>query len=123
MLGNEKVMAFVGVSDAARARAFYRDTLGLHLISEDSFALAFDVQGVMLRVTLVHEVSPRPYTVLGWQVEDAAARVTALASAGVQFERFPGIVQDESGIWTAPGGARIGWFKDPDGNILSITQL
>lgn len=123
MLAQEKIMAFVGVTDANKARAFYRDTLGLHLISEDGFALAFEVSGVMLRVTLVNEVQPRPYTVLGWQVKEATATARALTRTGVKLERYPHVLQDEDGIWTAPGGARIAWFKDPDGNILSITQL
>lgn len=123
MLGSEKIMAFVGVSNADRARAFYRDTLGLTMVSEDGFALAFDVGGIMLRVTPVGEVHPVPHTVLGWQVKDAAANVRALAAAGVQMERYPHVKQDEDGIWTTPGGAKIAWFKDPDGNILSVAQL
>jgi len=123
MLNNEKIMSFVGVSDADKARAFYRDTLGLSLISEDGFALAFDVNGVMLRVTLVNEVRPQPYTVLGWQVRDATATARALAKAGVPLERYAHVPQDDDGIWTAPGGAKIAWFKDPDGNILSIAQM
>jgi catechol 2,3-dioxygenase-like lactoylglutathione lyase family enzyme len=123
MLNNEKIMSFVGVSDADKARAFYRDTLGLSLISEDGFALAFGVGGVMLRVTLVKEVRPQPYTVLGWQVKDATATVGSLAKAGVPLERYAHVPQDDDGIWTAPGGAKIAWFKDPDGNILSIAQM
>lgn len=123
MLSQEKIMAFVGVSNADRARVFYRDTLGLPLISEDGFALAFDVGGIMLRVTPVQKVNPQPHTVLGWQVNDAASTARALAQAGVQLERFPGLSQDDDGIWTAPGGAKIAWFKDPDGNVLSIAQL
>jgi len=102
MLNNEKIMSFVGVSDADKARAFYRDTLGLSLISEDGFALAFGVGGVMLRVTLVNEVRPQPYTVLGWQVKDATATARALAKAGVPLERYAHVPQDDDGIWTAP---------------------
>ncbi len=123
MLGNEKIMSFVGVSDADKARAFYRDTLGLTLVHEDGFALVFDVGGIMLRVTLIGEVRPQPYTVLGWQVSDATATARALANAGVKPERYPHVEQDDDGIWTAPGGAKIAWFRDPDGNILSIAQM
>ena len=123
MFGNEKIMSFVGVSDADKARAFYRDTLGLAMLYEDGFALVFDVGGIMLRVTLVNTVRPQPYTVLGWQVSDATATARALAKAGVQPERYPHVEQDEDGIWTAPGGAKIAWFKDPDANILSIAQM
>ncbi len=116
-------MAFVGVSDAGRARSFYRDTLGLALLSEDTFALAFDVGGVMLRVTPVAEVNPQPHTVLGWQVKDASETARSLAAAGVLMERYTHVAQDEDGVWTAPGGAKIAWFKDPDGNLLSIAQM
>ncbi len=123
MLNNEKIMSFVGVSDADKARVFYRDTLGLSLVSEDGFALAFGVGGVILRVTLVNEVRPQPYTVLGWQVKDATTTARALAKAGVPLERYAHVPQDDDGIWTAPGGAKIAWFKDPDGNILSIAQM
>lgn len=123
MLGYEQIMAFVGVSDADKARTFYRDTLGLTMMYEDGFALTFIVGGTMLRATLVNSVQPQPYTVLGWQVNDATSTVRALAKAGVNVERYPHVGQDEDGIWTAPGGARVAWFRDPDGNILSIAQM
>jgi catechol 2,3-dioxygenase-like lactoylglutathione lyase family enzyme len=123
ILGSSKISAFVGVRDAERARTFYRDTLGLHLVSEDGFALVFDANGTMLRVSLVREVVAAPYTVLGWQVDDIIAKAKALTTAGVKLERYENFVkQDELGIWTAPGGTRVAWFKDPDGNLLSISQ-
>ncbi|MGC2636886.1 MAG: VOC family protein [Acidobacteriaceae bacterium] len=122
MLESQKLVAFVPVTNADRARAFYRDTLDLRLVYEDGFALVFDSGGIMLRVTLVRDFMPQPFTVLGWQVSDAAAAAQELAAAGIGFERFPGIEQDEHALWHAPGGAVIGWFKDPDGNILSISQ-
>lgn len=122
LLGSARLMAFVSTSDAGRAKAFYRDTLGLRLWSEDGFAIVFDSNGVILRVSIAREVALAPYTVLGWEVDDIVARVQELGQAGVKFERysFPGV--DEMGIWTAPGGTRVAWFKDPDGNILSISQ-
>jgi catechol 2,3-dioxygenase-like lactoylglutathione lyase family enzyme len=123
VLGSCKIMAFVGVRDAGRAKVFYRDTLGLHLVSEDRFALAFDALGIMLRVSIVPKVAAAQYTVLGWQVPDVAASVKGLAAAGVKLERFEGMDQDKLGIWTAPSGAMVAWFKDPDGNLLSVTQL
>lgn len=123
MLGSCKIIALVGTRDPVRAKAFYRDTLGLRLVSEDPFALVFDAHGTTLRVSIVQEVAAAKYTVLGWQVPDIAATAKDLRNAGVQLERFPGIEQDELGIWTAPGGARVAWFRDPDGNILSITQF
>jgi catechol 2,3-dioxygenase-like lactoylglutathione lyase family enzyme len=122
-LGTRKIIAFVATTDPRRAKAFYRDTLRLHLVSEDSFALVFDVAGTMLRVTTVQEVAPAPYTVLGWQVPNIAVIVKSLQSAGVTLERYQGIPQDNLGIWTSPSGAKVAWFKDPDGNTLSVTQF
>jgi catechol 2,3-dioxygenase-like lactoylglutathione lyase family enzyme len=122
MLESQKLVAFVPVTNADRARAFYRDTLHLRLVYEDGFALVFDVEGIMLRVTLMREFKPQPFTVLGWQVADAFASARELTAGGVTLERFPGLEQDEHGLWHAPGGAKIAWFKDPDGNILSISQ-
>jgi catechol 2,3-dioxygenase-like lactoylglutathione lyase family enzyme len=122
ILGSSKIVAFAGVKDAERARTFYRDTLGLRLVSEDGFALTFDANGTMLRVSLVREVVAAPYTVLGWEVDDIAAKAKALMTAGVTLEHYDFVKQDELGIWTAPGGTRVAWFKDPDGNLLSISQ-
>ena len=118
-----KLIAFVATSKPAISRTFYRDTLGLPLLSEDGFALVFDANGTMLRVSIVKELRPAGYTVLGWEVPDIAAAATRLQRAGVALERYPGMGQDEQGIWRSPGGAAVGWFKDPDGNTLSITQF
>ena len=123
VLGSERLIAFVATTDAARARAFYGGTLGLRLVSEDGFALVFRVKGTMLRVQIVPKVAPAPYTSLGWQVADIVAIARTLKRAGVLLERFPGMPQDALGIWKSPSGARVGWFRDPDGNILSLTQL
>jgi catechol 2,3-dioxygenase-like lactoylglutathione lyase family enzyme len=123
MLRNETLMAFVPIRDADRARSFYRDTLGLRLVSEDRFALVFEIKGVHLRATLVSDFQPQRFTVLGWEVVDAADTARGLSTAGVKLERYPGLDQDELGLWQAPGGAKIAWFQDPDGNVLSITQL
>ena len=123
MLGSAKLVAFAAASDAARSRAFYRDVLGLKLISEDAFALVFDAHGTTLRLSLVKEVAAASYTVLGWEVGDITAAVGALSAAGVRFERYPWMEQDDLGVWHAPGGARVAWFKDPDGNLLSLSQL
>lgn len=123
ILGAANIMAFVGTEDHARARAFYQGTLGLRLISEDRFALVFDVNGITLRVTNVGKLVVAPYTVLGWHVNDIAATVKTLQQSGVKFERYAGMAQDELGIWQSPSGARVAWFKDPDGNTLSLTQV
>jgi catechol 2,3-dioxygenase-like lactoylglutathione lyase family enzyme len=123
-LSQQNIIAFVATSDPERAKIFYRDTLGLHLIQEETpYALVFDAHGTMLRVTTVKEVTLSPYTVLGWQVPDIMAAVKALAKSGVRFERYPGLEQDDLAIWTVPGGAaKVAWFKDPDGNTLSVSQ-
>ena len=124
VLGSEKLMAFVATRDPERAKKFYRGTLGLQLVSEQlPFALVFDANGTMLRVTIVQEMIAAPYTVLGWELPDIAATVRELVAAGVKLERFPGMPQDDHGIWTSPSGAKVAWFKDPDGNVLSVTQF
>ena|SRR5947209_2082946 len=123
MLGSNKIMAFAATRDAAAAKAFYRDTLGLRLMSEDPFALAFDAHGTMLRVQIVQEVAEAKYTILGWAVPDIVATAKKLHEAGVKLERYEGLGQDKLGIWTSPSGAKVAWFKNPDGNILSITQF
>lgn len=123
-LGSSKVMTFVATRDPDRAKVFYRDTLGLRLVEEQlPFALVFDANGTMLRVSIVRDIVLAPYTVLGWQVADIAATAQQLAASGVKFERYAGMPQDELGIWKAPSGAQVAWFKDPDGNVLSVTQL
>jgi len=118
-------VAFAATTDPARARAFYEGVLGLRLVvDEKPFALVFDANGTMLRVTTVHEQNPDPFTVLGWEVDSIESTVERLTAAGVAFLRYPGLNDgDALGIWTAPGGARIAWFHDPDGNVLSVTQF
>lgn len=122
MLSTEKLVAFVSTTNADRARAFYRDKLGLRLVSEDNFALVFDSGGAPLRVSLAQEVIPAKYTVLGWDVKDLRAAVSNLKKAGVTCEIFGFFKQDDLGIWTAPDGDQVAWFKDPDGNLLSVSH-
>ena len=110
--------------DRARATAFYRDTLGLRLHHEDNFAAAFNTGGVTLRVSVVPDFIPHEHTILGFRVADVVAAVKALREKGVAFNTLPHLKHDELGIWTAPGGAvRVAWFKDPDGNVLSVTNV
>ncbi|MHC1562102.1 VOC family protein [Actinomycetospora sp. C-140] len=118
-----RLMGFVGVSDLDAAQRFYGDVLGLALVDERPFALVADVGGTMLRITAVGEPAAAPYTVLGWAVDDIAATVDELAGRGVTFTRYEGMGQDDRGVWTAPGGAKIAWFLDPDRNNLSLTEL
>ena len=123
MLGSSPVIAFVATTDPGRAKAFYAGALGLRLTGEDPFALVFDAGGTMLRVATAPAVKPAGYTVLGWQVRDIDRAVRDLAGKGVAFQRYDGMPQDDQGIWTSPGGARIAWFLDPDGNTLSLTEF
>lgn len=123
MLAGSSLMAFIPTRAAAAARAFYETTLGLRFVSDDAFALVFDANGTMLRIVRVGDFTPLPFTLLGWQIPDIDAAVADLTTRGIEFLRFPGLEQDSAGIWTSPGsGARIAWFKDPDGNTLSISQ-
>ena len=122
MLGSAALVAFAGSADLGRSRAFYQDRLGLLLVSTGEQACVFDCGGTELRVTLVGSVAAAPYTVLGWRVPDIARAVRELAGRGVEFVRYPALQQDALGIWRAPSGARVAWFRDPDGNTLSLTQ-
>jgi catechol 2,3-dioxygenase-like lactoylglutathione lyase family enzyme len=123
MLAGAKTMAFVATTDAERAKSFYADILGLRFVADEPFALVFDSFGTLLRISKVPAFAPAPFTVLGWQVADLRAAVSALAGRGVRFERFEGFPQDDLGVCTFPDGARVAWFKDPDGNTLSLTQF
>lgn len=122
MLSSEKLVAFVSTTNADHARAFYRDKLGLRLVSEDNFALVFESNGAPLRVALAKEVKPIQGTALGWDVKDIRATILDLKKAGVTCEIFGFFKQDDLGIWTAPNGDQVAWFKDPDGNILSVSH-
>jgi catechol 2,3-dioxygenase-like lactoylglutathione lyase family enzyme len=122
MLGSSDLVAFVATADLERARDFYGGTLGLRLTEETPFACVFDANGTVLRVTPVGELASAPYTVLGWSVADVTAIVEDLRSKGVQTERYVGIEQDALGVWVTPGGDKVAWFKDPDGNTLSLTE-
>lgn len=124
MLDSADLIAFVPTTKPREARRFYESTLGLRLVSEDSFALVFDANGTTLRVATVSRVrdyKPASFTILGWHVADIENAVRELLARDVLTERFEGMPQDDLGIWTSPSGARIAWFKDPDGNVLSVT--
>jgi len=118
----DSVVTFLITKHPELALAFYRDTLGLSFQRDDGFALVFDLNGVMLRISRVTEFTPAPYTVLGWESRDIQADVAQLGAKGVVFERYPNMGQDDMGIATFPGGAKVAWFKDPDGNVLSLSQ-
>ncbi len=121
MLGSCKIVAFIPTRNLDAAKTFYKDVLGLWLVSEDQFAIVFDANGTMLRVTPVPELKPHPFTILGWQTDDIEKIVAELTQNDVRFESYGLPGQDERGIWNTPG-ARVAWFKDPDGNLLSVSQ-
>lgn len=123
MLENGNLVAFVMTANADRARAFYEGVLGFRFVSEDDFALVIDAHGTTIRVTKMNEWKPSPHTVVGWDVPDVPQAVLALRERGVTFEKYDFLKQDDLGIWSAPDGrARVAWFKDPDGNVLSVAQ-
>lgn len=122
-LGAADLIAFVPTKDMSRARPFYEKTLGLPIEGESPVACAFRAGGVLLRVIVVEQLTPFPFTLLGWSVEDIAETVGALTARGVAFDGFEGVEQDALGIWRSPGGAQVAWFKDPDSNTLSLTQF
>ncbi len=122
-LSSAKIVGFAATQNPERAMTFYRDKLGLDLDYSDQFALVFTSGGTMIRVQIVPKVVPSGYTTLGWTVADLGGTVAKLTAAGVVFSRFSGMDQDSKGVWSSPSGARIAWFRDPDGNTLSLTEL
>ncbi len=122
MLASSKVIGFVPTKDSTTARAFYEGKLGFRFVSDDPFALVLRAGETMIRIAKAQDFTPASYTVLGWEVRNIEAVVRWLQERGVAFEKYP-LVQDQAlGIWTAPGGNRVAWFKDPDGNVLSVSQ-
>lgn len=116
-------VAFVNVSDRERALGFYRDVLGLSLRSSDPFGDFLDLGGALMRMTTLPDHKAHPHPVLGWNVADIVGSVRALRERGVTFTVYEGMGQDELGVWTSPdGAARVAFFADPDGNVLSLAQ-
>lgn len=123
MLYNMSIKAFVPTTKPDDAKVFYRDTLGLKLQSEDNYALEFEANGILLRVTIVPDLKPQAFTILGWNVPDIAVVIRSLNEKGVAFTKYDFMEQDSLGIWTAASGSKVAWFNDPDGNVLSLTQV
>jgi catechol 2,3-dioxygenase-like lactoylglutathione lyase family enzyme len=123
VLSDAPVTAFVATANAERAIRFYRDTLGLTLVSDDPFAAVFRCKGAPLRLQKVAVLQPHPFTTIGWSVPSIRRSAAMLSRRGVVFERYAFLEQDERGVWRSPSGAQVAWFKDPDGNVLSLTQL
>jgi catechol 2,3-dioxygenase-like lactoylglutathione lyase family enzyme len=122
-LAKSDIIGFVPISNVSAAKEFYGGTLGLQLLSEElPFALVFDANGIMVRLAITPDHAPSRGTVLGWRVPDIAAAVEGLSLAGIRFERYEFLTQDEAGIWMTPTKARVAWFQDPDGNLLSVSE-
>lgn len=122
MLSESDVMGFIPTKDSTKAHAFYVDNLGLRFISDDRFALVVESRGTIIRIAKVEQFTPFPFTILGWRVSNIEEEVRGLTSRGVSFQRFPGLDQNDLGIWTSPDGTKVAWFKDPDENLLSLSQ-
>ena len=122
MLTNKKLKAFIPTVKPIEAKSFYKDILGLKLLSEDNFALEFDANGTLLRVTIVQDLKPHPFTVLGWNIDDIVSVIKQLNDKNIFCERYDFFEHDNRGIWTSPKGSKVAWFKDPDGNVLSLTE-
>jgi catechol 2,3-dioxygenase-like lactoylglutathione lyase family enzyme len=122
MLSDCDLIGFIPTKDPARARTFYEQTLGLRFLSDDIFALVMESNGNMIRIVQVKDFTPFPFTILGWKVDHIEDDVATLIARGISFKRYPWLQQSESGIWTARGGAKVAWFQDPDGNVLSLSQ-
>jgi catechol 2,3-dioxygenase-like lactoylglutathione lyase family enzyme len=117
-----RVVTFLLTANPETALTFYRDTLGLTFGGDDGFALVFDMHGVTLRIAKAPQFTPAQHTVLGWEVEDILVAQEGLRRKGITFEIYPNMGQDERAICTFPNGDKVAWFKDPDGNLLSISQ-
>lgn len=122
MLDSAKLVGFVPTKDYGDARAFYVDKLGFQFVSLEEFALVVRVGGHMIRIAKMPNFSPLQGTILGWEVKDITAAVKWLRERGVDTEKYPFVADKELGIWSAPGGDKVAWFKDPDGNVLSLSQ-
>jgi len=122
MLGQTPIIAFIPTRDAAQSRSFYEDLLGLRFVDDDKFALVMEGNGTMIRIVRVGNFTPAPFTILGWEVQDIHQSVADLTAKGLAFTRYPHFNQSPDGVWTAPGGAKVAWFTDPDGNTLSLSQ-
>ena len=122
MLSASKLIGFVPTIDSNRSRKFYEGKLGFKFVSDDQFALVMQAGESMIRIAKAGKFTPAQYTVMGWEVTDIEATVKWLTGRGVIFEKYPFVQDQEHGIWTTPNGDKIAWFKDPDGNVLSLSQ-
>ncbi|MBL8018723.1 MAG: hypothetical protein JNM27_03580 [Leptospirales bacterium] len=117
------LIAFLATTNPSRALIFYRDIIGLTFVADEPFALVFENESTMIRIQKVESLSPHPFTSLGWKVGVIRNRIKELKNLGIRFEVYDFLKQDNDGIWQTPDGSLIAWFKDPDGNLLSLTQF
>ena len=122
MLARCEVVGFLATIRPSDARAFYCDVLGLEFVQDGPFALVVGAANATVRIQKVPAFTPLPFTAMGWKVDDVRETALSLVAKGVRFERFEGMSQDDVGVWVSPSGARVCWFRDPDGNLLSLTQ-
>jgi catechol 2,3-dioxygenase-like lactoylglutathione lyase family enzyme len=122
MLASSKIIGFVPTKDSVKARGFYEGILQFQFVSDDMFALVMRAGETMLRIGKVQDFTPAPYTVLGWEVSNIEEVAKWLQKRGVTLEKFPFVQDKELGIWTTPNGDKVAWFRDPDGNVLSVSQ-
>lgn len=122
MLALAKLIGFVPTKDYDRARAFFEGKLGCNFVGLDQYALVVLCGDHMIRIVKMPNFTPSQATVLGWEVADVPAVVNWLASRGVSTEKYPWVADKKSGIWTTPNGDQVAWFKDPDGNVLSVSH-
>ena len=122
MLDASPISVFLATAKPEESKTFYQKVMGLTLTDDNPFAVVFKLKGAELRISKVQSFTPQPWTVLDWQVEDLEKTMSELTNKDVSFERFEGMDQDENGVWATPDGVRIAWFKDPDGNVLSVSK-
>lgn len=122
MLASGRLIGFVPTTDSKRARDFYEGKLGFQFVSDDQFALVMQAGENMIRIAKAKDFTPAQYTAMGWEVTDVEAMVKWLNGRGVKFEKYSFVEDRELGIWTTPNGDKVAWFKDPDGNVLSLSQ-
>jgi catechol 2,3-dioxygenase-like lactoylglutathione lyase family enzyme len=122
MLASGKMVGFVFTKDYDGARAFFEGKLGFEFVSVDQFALVVRAGGNVIRIAKVQDFTPAKGTVLGWEVQDIEAVVAWLQERGITCEKYPFVQDQERGIWTTPNGDKVAWFKDPEGNVLSVSQ-
>src|ERR1017187_5196735 len=122
MLADKELKAFIPTLKPDKSKSFYKDILGLQLLSEDNYGFEFNANGTRLRVIIEEELKPQSFTVLGWNVSDMASTIKSLNKKGIVCEKYDFLDQDNLGIWISPGDSKVAWFKDPDGNVLSLTE-